>query len=270
MDQKIDRKMLQNLKSHLHALGVALEVEPAKIFQRLSRLATFKKELEMFRAQCDWPIDLEPKLGDIYDHAGSLGEYFWQDLWIAKKIFRLNPERHIDVGSRIDGFVAHIACMRKIEVFDLRPLPIQIPNVSFHQIDVLNLPSKYQESTDCVTCLHSIEHFGLGRYGDEINPSAWKQGFENLSKMLKIGGKLILSTPIGYERVKFNAHRVFHPLTIAEHGKSLNLSLEAFEWCHMQKNGSWCIVESQNIQDDLRLIGNQKYSLGIFVFAKTH
>jgi hypothetical protein len=35
-------------------------------------------------------------------------------------IHKLNPVRHIDIGSRIDGFVANVAAFRKIEVLDVR------------------------------------------------------------------------------------------------------------------------------------------------------
>ena len=48
--------------------------------------------------------------------------YFLQDLFVARNIFANNPCTHIDVGSRVDGFVAHLATFRKVKVFDIRPL----------------------------------------------------------------------------------------------------------------------------------------------------
>lgn len=41
-----------------------------------------------------------------------------------KHIFDSSPQRHLDVGSRIDGFVAHVASFREIEVIDIRPVDI--------------------------------------------------------------------------------------------------------------------------------------------------
>jgi hypothetical protein len=258
--------MLNKLRYFLWLARVALDLDFAKTLRRISRVPEFKRQMDYFRSQSDWPLDIEPKLGDFNENAGSLGEYFWQDLYVAKKVLDLNPKRHIDVGSRIDGFVAHLACVRKMEVLDIRPLPFQIPNIIFHQIDILNLPESFFESADCVTCLHTIEHFGLGRYGDQIDPDAWKKGFENISKLVKNKGKLIISTPIGFQRVKFNAHRVFHPATIAQHGQILGLNLESFAWLKPNGNGVW--NESKNYEQEFCITGNQKYSLGIFFFEK--
>jgi len=38
----------------------------------------------------------------------------------------------VDIGSRVDGFVAHVASFREIEVFDVRPISAQIPASSFN------------------------------------------------------------------------------------------------------------------------------------------
>jgi hypothetical protein len=77
------------------------------------------------------------------------------------------------------------------------------------------LPPQWIECTDSLSCLHSIEHFGLGRYGDDIDPLGHLKGLEQLKRMVKSGGILYLSTPIGPERVEFNAHRTFAVSTLA-------------------------------------------------------
>jgi len=62
-------------------------------------------------------------LDDRFDQSGTAsGHYFHQDLLVASRIFINNPEKHVDIGSRIDGFVAHVASFREIEVFDIRSL----------------------------------------------------------------------------------------------------------------------------------------------------
>ena len=69
-------------------------------------------------------------LQDYSDNAGqNKGHYFHQDLLVAKMIYDTKPRRHIDIGSRLDGFVAHVASFREIEVFDIvakPPLPRQL------------------------------------------------------------------------------------------------------------------------------------------------
>jgi hypothetical protein len=147
--------------------------------------------------------------------SGGLGAYFLQDLTVARWIRDAAPTRHVDVGSRIDGFVANVATFREIEVLDIRPAPGEVAGVIFHQLDLMeNLPTGWIGCTDSLSCLHTIEHFGLGRYGDSIDPDGHLKGLAQLKRMVAPGGLIYLSTPIGPERVEFNAHRVFAAATV--------------------------------------------------------
>ena len=152
-----------------------------------------------------------PCLGDRFSDSGSAkGHYFHQDLLAARRIHFNKPNIHVDVGSRIDGFVAHVASFRQIEVIDIRPLTSDIPNVKFKQADMMaTVNGELIDYCDSLSCLHALEHFGLGRYGDPVNYDGYLAGLDNLYKILKIGGKLYFSVPIGPLRVEFDAHRVF-------------------------------------------------------------
>ena len=153
---------------------------------------------------------LYPCYSDIVDTAGvSNTHYFIQDLYVAQRIFHNKPIRHIDIGSRIDGFIAHIASFREVEVFDIRPLNREIPNVIFRQADIMNVDRSLYEITDSISSLHALEHFGLGRYGDPIRYDGFLVGFENITQMLKRGGIFYFSVPLGRQRIEFHAHRVF-------------------------------------------------------------
>lgn len=127
----------------------------------------------------------------------------------SKQNFFNNPKKHIDIGSRIDGFVAHVASFREIEVYDIRPLPEQILNVKFVQADIMLHHDSLNGCTDSISCLHAIEHFGLGRYGDSLDPNGHLKGLNAIYRMLKPNGKFYFSTPIGPQRIEFNAHRIF-------------------------------------------------------------
>lgn len=173
-----------------------------------------------------------PVLIDFTDSAGSAsGHYFHQDLLVASFIAKKNPNRHIDVGSRIDGFVAHVASFRTIEVVDVRPLKATgHSNIVFVQADLMNQSNAYP-AADSVSCLHAIEHFGLGRYNDPIDPNGHNEGFLNLLKMVDINGMLYISFPIGQSNeVHFNANRVFHPLDIFRWTGCNLLKLERFDY----------------------------------------
>jgi hypothetical protein len=158
-----------------------------------------------------WKIEFSrPCFDDRKDGAGiTNGHYFHQDLLVARRIYERRPIKHVDVGSRIDGFVAHVSIFRTIEVFDIRPLCGEIPNIKFEQTDIMSPDIELADYCDSLSCLHALEHFGLGRYGDVIDIGGYRKGFAALARMLQSGGILYLSVPIGRERIEFNGHRVF-------------------------------------------------------------
>lgn len=171
-----------------------------------------------------------PYYEDSADTAGiSRGAYFHQDLYIAQRIYLNNPVRHVDIGSRIDGFVAHVASYRKIEVLDIRPLGSHIHNVQFVQCDIMEQNKSFFNSTDSISCLHALEHFGLGRYGDMICFDGYLIGFNNITDMLKKNGKFYFSVPLGEQRVEFHGQRVF----------SLNYLLEMIQPYYQIDNFSY-------------------------------
>jgi len=163
----------------------------------------------------EWGESL-PMLDEWQAACGSLGAYFFQDQCVARWIYQVNPQRHVDAGSRLDGFIGHLSVFRKVEVIDIRPSPAVVSNVTFHQLNLMEpLPAGWIEATDSLSCLHSIEHFGLGRYGDPIDVDGHLKGLEQLKRMVAPGGRLYLSTPIGPQRVEFNGHRIFAAATLA-------------------------------------------------------
>ena len=203
-----------------------------------------------------------PLLENYKEQAGSTkGHYFHQDLLVATNIQRAKPIRHIDIGSRIDGFVAHVASFRNIEVFDIRPLQnTGHEQIKFIQGDLMLLNDSLTEICDSLSCLHALEHFGLGRYGDPIDPLGHLKGFKNLHKMLKTHGILYISFPIGNKsKVYFNAHRVFHPAEILEWSKGL---FELIRFDYVDDNGEL------NKEKSLNPLPNLEYGCGIYTLKK--
>ena len=209
---------MKNFLKSIHRLfylytGLNLSVTASSCFSYF----TFKKQLHQLKKQKEkslvpFPIarKLYPHYEDKKDNAGTLEyHYFFQDLHVAQRIYKNNPNRHIDIGSRISGFVAHVAAFREIEVYDIRPLNTPIPNVKFKQFDLMQLCEEDIESVDSISCLHAIEHFGLGRYGDPICYDGYLLGFTNIHKILKTNGRFYFSVPLGKQRIEFHAHRVF-------------------------------------------------------------
>ncbi len=206
-----------------------------------------------------------PILSDRYDVAGvAKGHYFHQDLLVAQKIFQNNPAKHIDIGSRIDGFVAHIAAFREIEVFDIRPLNISITNMKFIQLNLIEDNQYFENYCNSISCLHALEHFGLGRYGDPIDSEGHLKGFCNLYKILQPNGILYFSVPIGKQRIVFNAHRIFSLNYLKEMFKG---KFEIVSFAFVDDSGN--LNKGADIfSDDANNNFNLKYGCGIFELKK--
>jgi len=165
----------------------------------------FKQNPDTFSIACNYPCLL-----DIDEEGGAAtGIYFNQDLYVAQEIFKRKPIKHLDIGSRMDGFIAHVASYREIEVMDIRDITTKVENVVFVQKDLMQEDKSFFEYCDSLSCLHVLEHFGLGRYGDILDVDGHKKGIKSISKILKKGGTAYISVPIGDQRIEFNAHRVF-------------------------------------------------------------
>lgn len=234
-------------------------------------LPRFLRDWVKFKKGYSGRLSFKPCLHDRYEEGGAAkSEYFWQDLLVARWVNEGRPECHVDVGSRVDGFVAHVASFRQIEVFDVRPITSQVPGIVFKQADLMN-PDSVRSCVgeegycDSLSCLHAIEHFGLGRYGDPIDPHGYEQGIANLTQLLKPGGTLYLSTPIGQERVEFNAHRVFDPRSILRCGEAVGMTLQKLIVI-TPANGA---RESSFDAAALANLALQHYQLGLFIFTKT-
>lgn len=246
-------------------------VDPVQTVQSLRGIPPFVRDWSEWRRKAgghsEFPLSrFYPCLSDRWVEAGSgSGGYFHQDLLVAQRVFDTAPERHVDVGSRIDGFVAHVAAFRPIEVIDIRPLTTTARNIRFIQSDMMRpLSDELTSCTDSLSCLHALEHFGLGRYGDPIDPDGHRKAFANLIGMLKPKGRLFLSVPIGTQRLEFNGHRVFKPAYIAEMAAE-SLRLDRFSY--VDDAGQ---LHEDFPTDDLAAHGafGCHYGVGIFEFIR--
>ncbi len=214
-------------------------------------------------ASADWRAnfgDLKPCLDDRYDAAGSAkGHYFLQDIWAAQRVFKHAAAGHVDVGSRVDGFVAHVASFCPVKYVDIRAIETAVPNLVGVQGSVCALPF-VDRSLESLSCLHVIEHIGLGRYGDPMDPDGWLKGLGELQRVLKPGGQLLLGTPCGRSRVVFHAHRVFSPKQII--AAMPELKLEEFSLINDGLSTAW------REQVPLESADTLEFGCGLFRFTR--
>lgn len=245
----------KNYEIYLGAYGLYKKtffMKDMQQYQSLNKREAFKVDERVL-----WPI-----INEKFEDAGIIQNYFWQDLWAARLVFRNKPETHYDIGSRLDGFIAHILAMGiPVKMIDIRPFPMEIVGLETIVDDATYLRQFKDNSIESLSALCSLEHFGLGRYGDPIDPEACFKCFEAIQKKLKLGGHFYLAVPVGRERLEFNAHRVFYASTIVE--QFSDLKLEEFA-CVSQGDIEYHVDMHKYDNDD----HNGEWRYGLFHFVK--
>lgn len=183
--------------------------------------------------------------------------YAYQGAWVMQQLGVNRPARHVDVGS-LTTYISFFATLQPTEFIDIRPANMTFPGVSSRAGSVLNLPFDDQ-TVESVSCLHVVEHVGLGRYGDPINPSGMIEAIRELSRVLAPGGHLYLSLPTGRDVVHFNAHRVTSPTVVLEAATPLVL----VDLAAILDDGSY--VSDASVE----ILTRQRYACGLYHFRRS-
>ncbi len=147
---------------------------------------------------------------------------------------------------------------REVTVWDIRPLPAAVPGVTFVQADATNLDGIPDASVESLSSLHAIEHFGLGRYGDPLDPLACDKAMRSFARVLAPGGRLLLALPVSRSRVEFNGQRVLDPAHVVETCRPLELA-------------EFCVIDDQrsfHTRADPFAYRDQRGACGMFEFVK--
>lgn len=200
--------------------------------------------------------DTYPCLTDWTSYTSFDAHYFYQGAWIARHLKRVQPQLHVDIGSSVLTLSTVSAQVDTI-FLDYRPIHTNLDGLFSIAGDILRLPFA-TNSVKSLSCLHVIEHIGLGRYGDPIDPVAYSRAASELVRILDLDGLLYLSTPIGRERIEFNAHRVFAPVRI------LNLfeMLELVEFSYVDDAGVYHVCA------DIQEVMPNEYACGFYLFRR--
>lgn len=262
---------LEKVARTLYLLLEELGYDPMKTINFFRGIPFYVRDLAKIRHQKGDKTDFVfgspyPRLGDRLDESGIMsGHYFHQDLLIAQRIYQNKPLKHVDIGSRTDGFVAHVAVFREIELIDIRAQKNSVKNITHKQTDIMDLPAGMANYCDSISSLHAIEHFGLGRYGDPVDYDGHVKAIDNIHKMLKANGKFYFSAPIDKQRIEFNAHRVFavgYLLTLFNH----KFKIDYFSY--VDDKGD--LFENVGLDaDSVKNNFNCDYGCGIFEMTKT-
>ncbi|MDD2340089.1 MAG: DUF268 domain-containing protein [Methanosarcina sp.] len=148
--------------------------------------------------------------------------YIYHPAWAARIIAKTKPAVHVDVSSTLH-FCSILSAFVPVKFYDYRPADLKLSNLSSGSTDLLSLPFS-SNSIESLSCMHTVEHIGLGRYGDPIDPDGDLKAIAELKRVLAVGGNLLFVVPIGgIAKIMFNAHRIYAYSQIMEYFSELQL-----------------------------------------------
>lgn len=203
------------------------------------------------------------KFSDFYPHIKDKtiktnfdAHYIYHTSWAARKIKEINPSKHIDISSCL-YFSGIVSSFVPIDFYDYRPANLNLSRLTSNYADLIKLPF-HDNTILSLSCMHTIEHIGLGRYGDLIDPAGDLKAINELKRVLAPEGSLLFVAPIGKPKIEYNAHRIYSYEQVIEYFKDLKL----IEFSLITDSGEF--IENANQS----LVKKQKYGCGCFWFKK--
>jgi hypothetical protein len=115
-----------------------------------------------------------------------------------------------------------LTCIKRVIFIDIRPLELDVHGYEGRTGTLLELPFE-DSSIKSISSISVIEHVGLGRYGDPLDPDGMSKACAELVRVLAPGGSLLIGVPVGKMRICFNAHRIVPATKLIEMMKGLSL-----------------------------------------------
>jgi SAM-dependent methyltransferase len=246
------------LKNYFIATGKSILLHfPKKVirfFEYAGEFVRFKKENS--NKQTVKFRDAYPCLNDKIKTTPFDHHYTYHPAWAARIVAKTKPQMHVDISS-ILSFSSIVSAFVPVQFFDYRPAKLNLSNYESGFADLKKLHFA-DNSVSSLSCMHTIEHIGLGRYGDELDTDGDVKAIAELKRVLQPGGNLLFVTPVGKPKVEFNAHRIYSFEQIIAYFSPLTLQ----EFSLIPDDGG--LIENANPL----LVQQQNYGCGCFWFKK--
>ncbi len=174
------------------------------------------------------PRDFYPCVKDKTITTGFDRHYVYHTSWAARVVREINPEYHVDISSSL-FFCGPVSAFIPVRFYDYRPADLRLSGLHTGTADLHNLPFE-PGSIKSLSCMHTLEHIGLGRYGDPIDPEGDLKAMDSLKKVLAPDGSLLIVVPLGAPRIEFNAHRIYSYDQIISYFVDEDISLHEFSF----------------------------------------
>lgn len=204
--------------------------------------------------------DIKACLVDATATTGFDRHYVFHCAWAARVLARTRPVEHTDISSSL-YFVSGVSAFVPIRFLDYRPTNLGLSGLREQAVDIRQLPFA-SESVQSLSCMHVVEHIGLGRYGDPIDYDGDLIACAELKRVIAPGGRLLFVVPLAAQpRIAFNAHRIY----------ALDQVMGMFDELRLEE---FCLIPDREEDGGLvaspseELLARQRYGCGCFLFRK--
>jgi len=202
-----------------------------------------------------------PCLNDDTQATAFDRHYVYHPVWAMRIIKSINPDRHVDISSTLH-FCTMLSVVVPTDFYDYRPADLVLDNLTSSFADITKLPFP-TDSVPSLSCMHTVEHIGLGRYGDELDYDGDLKAIAELKRVVSPRGSLLFVVPLGRESVIcFNAHRIYDK----QHVFTLFSDMELMDFTFIPEDGKDGGLVSDPSDE---LLAKQFYGCGCFWFKKT-
>ncbi|MBL0923392.1 MAG: DUF268 domain-containing protein [Sphingomonadaceae bacterium] len=199
-------------------------------------------------------------LRDATATTGFDRHYVFHTAWAARIVASIMPGLHVDVSSSL-YFVTAVSAFVPTKFIDYRPADLQLSGLRSEAGDLMSLPFE-GGSLESISCMHVVEHVGLGRYGDPLDYDGDLKAAAELTRVVAEGGNLLFVVPVcGKARIQFNAHRIYQYDQVIKMFPDFDLA----EFALIPDDGS---DEGLIRNADPTLASRQRYGCGCFHFVK--
>ncbi|PWS26411.1 hypothetical protein DHW03_16655 [Pedobacter yonginense] len=261
MNQKIKLFIKKSLViSHFYRASKSFLTEK-KYHQEFKKdLEDFKKSEALSNKRFDGNFKAYPILTDKTSFTNIEPHYTYHPAWAARILAQTKPMKHVDISSTLN-FCTLVSAFIPFEFYDYRPASLHLSNLKSAHADLTNLHFE-SNSIPSLSCMHTVEHVGLGRYGDPIDYDGDLKAMSELIRVLAEDGDLLVVFPIGKAMIAYNAHRIYSYEQILSYFKELKLI--EFSLIPDDHIGVGIIKDATKEQSDA-----QNWGCGCFWFKKT-
>lgn len=203
--------------------------------------------------------DRYPCLGEKTSTTSFDRHYIYHPAWAARILKSTLPDYHVDISSTLH-FCSLVSAFVPVSFYDFRPIDLGLTNLVSKTANLTQLDFE-TDSVQSLSCMHVVEHIGLGRYGDSLDPDGDLKAIAELKRVMAPGGNLLFVVPIGFPRIMFNAHRIYSYEQILNYFSGWKL--ENFSLVPDQFSDGGLVSNPPEM-----LIQTQKYGCGCFWLIK--